>query len=342
MVAQDASQRLAKAMTERPTPVPVTILCGFLGAGKTTLLQRILLDPQGVRYGVLVNDFGAINVDAALIAQSSGEQVSLQNGCVCCTIRTDLVAALAGLLDRDPAPDRVIIEASGVSRPLPVADAVEAEEIAGRAALEGIFCLVDGEGFADLDFQATELALDQAAGSDMVILNKVDLASPEQLAAIEKTLGGALPRLRLVRAAHGEVPRELLFGMRAEAPALQRAQAASAVHDHDHDHDHDHHHHHHGDEFEAWSWSSERPIDEGRLRAALAKMPPLLLRAKGVLRAAGSDRGRLVYHLVGKRAKLSREAVPPPAVSTLVAIGRRGSFDAAALTQLFDGCALAE
>ncbi|WP_205995534.1 GTP-binding protein [Pseudolabrys sp. FHR47] len=332
-------------MPDQDVPVPVTILTGFLGAGKTTLLKHILAEPQGVRLGVLINDFGAINIDAALVVASTTDQVSLENGCVCCSIRDDLVEAIAQILDREPRPDRLIIEASGVSRPLPIADALTVDRLAKRVVLDGIFCMVDGAGFADLDYAATELALDQAAGSDIVIVNKIDAATPDELNAIETTLRGPMPRLRMVRARYAEVPHDLLFGIRpqkdelealAPSPGHRHLHAQEAAHGHEHG-DHDHHHDH-GDEFEAWNWRSEHPVDETLLRAAIRDLPSGLMRAKGVLRSVDGNQGRLVFHLVGKRSELVSDQERAPGVSSVVAIGRRGSFDPTALTRLFDAC----
>lgn len=306
-----------------PEPVPVIVVCGFLGAGKTTLLRRVLSDPQGVRYGVLVNDFGAIDIDGALIAQSGADQVSLSNGCVCCTIRDDLSEALESLLTRSPAPERIIVETSGVSRPLPVADAI-AERFHGRATLDGIYCLIDAAGFGELDYAATELAMDQAVGADLVVLNKTDLANAAQIASVTASLRDAMPMIRLVSTRHADIPRTLLFsaGEGRERP----------FHAHDHDHAHDH-----GQEFEAWHWVSAGPVDEMRFRRAVRSLPVGILRAKGVVRVPERTGDRLVFHVVGKRAEFAFEP-HPAARSAVVAIGRRSGFDPAALTALFEGC----
>lgn len=338
---------------ESTSPVPVTLLTGFLGAGKTTLLKRILSDPQGTRFGVLVNDFGAINIDAELVVETDSDQISLANGCICCTIQSDLVDAAQRLLANSPAPDHIIIETSGVSRPLAVVDALLDEKLSGLVKLDSIFCLVDATGFLDLDFAATELAIDQASCADIVFLNKCDIAGSNDIAAAESTLQGPIANIRIVHTRFADVPREVLFAD-PENPgaaidiARQRASAKphahghqddgdSQGHDHQHDHDHDHHHDH-GEEFESWSWQSSAPLDRAKFKQAVHQLPPTLLRAKGILRFADQPDGRGVFHLVGRRTTLTHEPQQGPDASILVAIGRRGSFNRDTLDRIFAAC----
>lgn len=317
-------------MTRTAAPIPTTLLTGFLGAGKTTLLQRLLADPQGTRFGVLVNDFGAINIDAELVAETDGERVSLANGCVCCTIRDDLVEAVQRLLASDPPPDRLVVEASGVSRPIAIVEALDDAALEGRVVLDGLFCLVDAAGFRELDYAATELAIEQAAAADLVLLNKCDLAGPADLAAVETSLRGPLPKLRLLRTRYAEVPRALLFGPEREG----RPEAAGHQH-HDHEHDHGDGH---LEDFTSWSWRSAAPLDETAFRAAVRRLPPGLLRAKGVLAFAGRPEVRGVFQLVGRRNSLTFEEGRPPRESALVAIGRPGDLEPEALTALLESC----
>ena len=221
-------------------PVPMTTIGGFLGAGKTTLLNHILHGDHGLKIAALVNDFGAINIDAQLVVGVEGETVNLSNGCICCTIRGDLLKAALELLQREDAPEYIIVETSGVSDPIAVANVFLAPEIRALVRLDGILVVVDADNVLTLDEENAGLALDQIAVADIVVLNKVDLVTAETLEAIKRNLGRRIaarmkkrkvsldavefktdlirpdaPEVRVLETTYGRVPLALVLGVRA-------------------------------------------------------------------------------------------------------------------------------
>ena len=311
---------------------PVSIVSGFLGAGKTTLLSRILADPRAVRFGVLVNDFGDLDIDADLIAESHPDRIALSNGCVCCTIRDDLLAAALTLARESPAPEHVLIETSGVSNPVAVADVFFRAPGSTVFDVEGIYCLIDSENFPDLDYETSELAIEQAAVADIVLLNKADRATPDSLDGIEKTLLGAQPAMRILRTVRADVPRDILHDPARPPNALAERGAEDGDGTHDH-----------GAEFEPWSWRSIEPLSLQRFRETVAGLPNGVYRAKGVLRFFEFPGQRGVFQLAGKRSTLEFETEPSASGnSSLVAIGRRGAYDKDVLEAAFNACIVTE
>ncbi|MGB5424420.1 MAG: GTP-binding protein, partial [Desulfobacterales bacterium] len=159
---------------QKQKPIPVTLIGGFLGAGKTSLLNHVLSENHGVRAAVLVNDFGAVNIDAKLVVGVEGETVSLANGCICCTIRDDLIGACLGLLKRPEAPEHLLIELSGVSDPVPVLNTFMETELGALFSLSSTLAVVDAEQFPRMEREMSDLVHVQIAAADMVVINKVD------------------------------------------------------------------------------------------------------------------------------------------------------------------------
>jgi G3E family GTPase len=316
-------------LAEAPGPTPITILTGFLGAGKTTLLNRILNGSHGLKIAVLVNDFGAINIDAELVVGVESDVLSLANGCVCCTIRDDLVATLLQTIARPEKPEHILLEASGVADPAGIAMTFNASGLRDRIRLDGILCVVDAEQFFAVP-EAMELKLFQMACADMVLLNKVDLVERCDIERIIAWLDSRFQRYRLIETTRGDVaPQVLLSVGRLDLDCL-----ASLDGSHGNDHSH---------AFDTWNYESDAPLSLEALRDAASKLPAAVYRAKGVIYAAEAPERRAVLQVVGRRVDISlAEPWGNRARRTrIVAIGAPKALDAQMLHAALAPCSTA-
>ena len=301
--------------------IPATVVTGFLGAGKTSLVRHALGAANGRRIAVIVNEFGDLGIDEAVLrgcgdeACDAADIVELANGCLCCTVADDFVPAIESLLACDPPPEHILIETSGLALPKPLVAAFNWPEIRTRLTVDGVIAVVDGPALAAGRFADDEAALqaqraaddsldhesplaevfeDQVACADLVILNKTDLLAAPGIGTGESRLRPHLrPGARVVKAAHGRIPPSVLLGLEAAAEADLDARRS---HHDGQDGEHDH------DEFESFTMTPDAIADPdaftARLRDAAAAHG--LLRAKGFLDVSGRRR-RLVVQAVGTR-----------------------------------------
>jgi G3E family GTPase len=299
--------------------IPVTVLTGYLGAGKTTLLNRILSEPHGKKYAVIVNEFGEIGVDNDLVVGADEEVFEMNNGCICCTLRGDLVRIIDGLMRRKGKFDAIIVETTGLADPAPVAQTFFMDENVGRKTkLDAVVTVADAKWLQERLTDAPE-AKSQIAFADVILLNKTDLVAADELSELEARIRGINPYAKVHKTERCQVALPEVLGRNAfdldrileiEPDFLHdgddRAHAHAHGHGHEgdahgHDHADGHHHqhaggslkHYHDEEMQSVSLRTERPLDADRffpwVQDLVQKEGPNILRCKGILSFKDDD-----------------------------------------------------
>ena len=337
---------------------PVTVLTGYLGAGKTTLLNRILSEDHGKRYAVIVNEFGEIGIDNDLIVGSDEEVYEMNNGCVCCTVRGDLIRVLSGLMKRQGSGkgfDAIVVETTGLADPGPVAQTFFVDDdVRAKTRLDSVTTVVDAKHIL-LRLEDSREAREQIAFADQIVLNKSDLVSEDELKAVEARLRRLNPLAPIHRAERSNVPLDAVLGRGGFdlerildlEPEFLNPTHGEAGHVHDESCEHDHHGHDHDhhviDDIKGVSLRLDRPVDGDKitrwLNDLLQSQGPDILRAKGIIDVKGDDR-RLVFqavHMIMEGDWQRPWKAGDARHSRMVFIGR--NLDEAALRQGFEDCA---
>jgi len=346
-------------MSDATVPVPVTVLTGYLGSGKTTLLNRILSENHGRRYAVIVNEFGEIGIDNDLIVESDEEIYEMNNGCVCCTVRGDLIRVVEGLMRRPGRFDAIVVETTGLADPAPVAQTFFMDdEVRAKTKLDAVVALADAKPLP-LRLKDSREAEDQLAFADVVLLNKTDLVDETELERLEQTIRHINPSARIYRTERAGIALENILDRNAfdlqkaldndphflDHDHPDHACGPDCDHDHHHDHGHDHHHHHASD-------IHDTTIESIALRAGLLKPDrffawlqkitqtdgPAILRLKGII-AFDNDDERYVVQGIHMLIEGDHERKWKPdekRESRIVFIGR--DLDAEKYRRSFEAC----
>lgn len=339
--------------------IPITLITGFLGAGKSTLINRVIAENPGTRFGLVINEFGDVKLESQIIESGGDEVTELSNGCMCCVVRGDLIRTVDGLLKKRPGIGHIILEASGLSDPVPIANTFLNDEMGGRVRFDSAVCVVDPINFVSSlgDYPVAEA---QLLFSDFILLSKVDEATPSQLNTTSSLILSRRPDARILELGEG-FPLDLVF----DTSGVDHSKLAGleieehSHHEHDDDDEDDaesglaagivavgadgkNHYRHVHEPVDTLFYKSRKPLDLERFGAVMHKLPREVVRAKGFLDFADPEaRGKkFVLQMVGGRPVLSAKPweTGEARQSAMVFIGR--GFDRERILASLEACEL--
>lgn len=283
-------------LNQSSMPIPIILIGGYLGSGKTTYLNRLLSEANGQKLAILVNDFGAINIDASLVEGSVDDVVALQNGCICCSMAMGMQSAILKVLKRDQKPEAIVIEASGVANPGEVTKVLSDETMRPFASLELIISMLDCKNISA--YKPTEIRLirEQLRYSGMVMLTKLDQSSEEDKAFARKFIQEANPSAVVIDNYTKVMNLDLLLG--TKKPTIEFESVSKSASDTKAN-----------DLFKSWSYSKKEPMSEAEFQKVLSDQPPETVRGKGFLYLKDYPTVRFEFQLVGRSAKVQPKGV---------------------------------
>ena len=294
-------------------PVPFTVIGGFLGAGKTTLLNHLLTESSGIRFAVLVNDFGDLNIDESLISSHEGQTISLANGCVCCSISNDFNQTMINLVKRIQEFDQVVVEASGVSEPDRIMDIARLDP---ELSPSGIVVLVDAAEVQNrsTDRYISNTVLKQLQTAELLIVNKIDLVSREKLAELEAWLEDVSPTTVRLNTTGGVVPVQMIFGEQINGNGFSDKSDGETNRIEDSNYSH------HNHQFKSLALNSSKKLNRNTFKIWCDALPPSVIRGKGILYFGDEPGNSWVWQKVGEKSSIKKFSGNSPN-SDLVLIG---------------------